>query len=200
MPAGDDKIWQTIGGLSPDEVVARTDATFDAASGLYRVKAFNRDFSLSLKEKKISGDAPGADVFLQRLGYFFMSSVTGYLAFARDVLPTGRLVNPVNMKSGQLFFRGSHVLPLDKVAEKYGNDKNGFLEKGRELGGETLSFGDASFRVHPLPRVPVVLILWCADEEFPPRADILFDSCCELQLPIDVVWAIAMLSVLAVQL
>ena len=200
MAAGEEKIWHTLEGLSPEEVVARTNATFTADSGLYSLKSFGKDFSLSPKEKRIFSDSPGADIFLQRLGYFFRLSATGYLALARDVLPTGRLINPVNMKSGQLFFRGSHVLPLDSVAEKYGNDRNGFLEKGRALGGETVAFGDASFRVHPLPRVPVVLILWCADEEFPPRADILFDSCCEFQLPIDVIWAIAMLSVLALQI
>jgi hypothetical protein len=197
MAAGEEKIWQTLQDLAPDEVVARTDAAFAADSGLYTLKSFGKDFSLSPKEKRIFSDSPGSDIFLQRLGYFYRLSATGYLALARDVLPTGRLVNPVNMKSGQLFFRGSHVLPLDRVAEKYGNDRNGFLQKGQTLGGETLGFGDASFRAYPLPRVPVVLILWCADEEFPPRADILFDSCCEVQLPIDVIWSIAMLSVLA---
>jgi hypothetical protein len=40
------------------------------------------------------------------------------------------------------------------------------------------------------------VILWLADEEFPPRIDILFDSTCELQLPLDIIWSIAMMSLL----
>jgi hypothetical protein len=88
------------------------------------------------------------------------------------------------------------VLPLDSIADKYGNDREGFLKKGMELGGEMLGYGDASLSLRPLPRVPVISILWNGDEEFPPRADLLFDSSCEIQLPIDVVWAIAMLCVL----
>lgn len=196
MPAGEEKVWETLASLSPEEVCSRTDAAFDAASGLYRLKSFGRDFSVSPRERKIFSHSQGSEIFLQRLGYFFRLSVIGYLALAKDISPTGRLVSPVNMKSGQLFFRGSHVLPLDKVAEKYGNDREGFLKRCSELGGERLGYGDASMKLLPLPRVAVVSLFWMADEEFPARADLLFDSSCEIRLPIDVIWSIAMLSTL----
>ena len=51
-------------------------------------------------------------------------------------------------------------------------------------------------RLLPLPRVPVAAILWAGDEEFPGRADLLLDSTCELHLPADVIWSVAMLSVM----
>ncbi|MCL4475200.1 MAG: DUF3786 domain-containing protein [Nitrospirae bacterium] len=197
MSTGEEKVWETLTGLDPGEVCRRTDATFDPAEGLYMLKSFGKDFSVSPRERKIFSHSPGGEIFLQRLGYFFRLSITGYLAIAKDVSPTGRLVNPMNMKSGQLFFRGSHVLPLDRVAEKYGNDRDGFLKRGEELGGERLGYGDASMRLLPLSRVAVVPILWTTDDEFPARADLLFDSSCEVQLPIDVIWSIAMLSTLA---
>lgn len=196
MSTGEEKVWETLTNLEPDEVCRRTDATFDAAAGLYLLKSFGRDFFVSPRERKIFSHSPGGEIFLQRLGYFFRLSITGYLAIAKDVSPTGRLVNPMNMKSGQLFFRGSHVLPLDRVAEKYGNDRDGFLKRSEELGGERLGYGDASMRLLPLSRVAVVPILWTTDDEFPARADLLFDSSCEVQLPIDVIWSIAMLSTL----
>jgi hypothetical protein len=196
MSTGEEKIWETLASLDPAEVCGRTDATFDATSGLYMLKSCGRDFSVSPRERKISGHSPDGEIFLQKLGYLFRLSVIGYLATAKDVSLTGRLVNPVNMKSGQLFFRGSHVLPLDRVAERYGNDREGFLKRGDELGGERLGYGDASMKLLPLPRVAVVSILWTVDDEFPARADLLFDSSCEVQLPIDVIWAIAMLSTL----
>jgi hypothetical protein len=197
MPTGEEKIWETLAGLDPAEVCRRTDATFDTGSGLYRLKSFGKDFSVSTLERTLLSHSPGGEIFLQRLGYFFRLSVIGYLALAKDVSSTGRLINPVNMKSGQLFFRGSHVLPLDRVAEKYGEDKEGFLRRGAELGGERLGYGDASMRLLPLPRVAVVPILWTADDEFQARADLLFDSSCEVQLPIDLIWSIAMLGTLA---
>lgn len=196
MSAGEEKIWETLAALDPDEVCGRTDASYDAASGLYMLRSFGRDFHISPQEEKIFCRSPGSEVFLQKLGYFFRLSVIGYLAIAKGVAPTGRLITPINMRSGQLFFRGSHILPLDRVAEKYAGDRDGFLKRGEELNGERLGHGDASLKLLPLLRVPVVQILWLADDEFPARADLLFDSSCEVQLPIDVIWAIAMLSVL----
>lgn len=57
-------------------------------------------------------------------------------------------------------------------------------------------YGDASIELFPFPRMPVTIILWEKDDEFPARADLVFDSTCEMQLPIDIIWSIAMLCVL----
>ena len=196
MSPGEEKAWEALRRVDPEDVCMRTGATYDRLSGLYRFTSFGMDFSLSPKDRKVFSAAPESETLLQKLGFFFNFSVICSFYSAMDVCLTGKLINPVNMKSGQLFFRGSHVLPLDKVSERYGTDRDGFLKKGLALGGVGLEYGDASVKLFPLPRVPVVLILWLADEEFPPRADILFDSSSELQLPIDVVWSIAMLSLL----
>jgi len=196
MSPGEEKAWEALQRADPDDVCTRTGAMFDRASGLYSFKSFGKDFCLSPQDKKIFSDALESDTLLQKLGFFFNFSVICSFYSAKDVPFTGKLINPVNMKSGQLFFRGSHVLPLDKVSERYGNDRDGFLKRGQVLGGVGLEYGDASVKLYPLPKVPVVLILWLADEEFPPRADILFDSSAEIQLPIDVIWSIAMLSLL----
>ena len=196
MSPGEERAWEALEKADPEDVCIRTGATYDRISGLYKFKSLGKDFAVSPRHKKILSDAPECDILLQRLGFFFSFSVICSFHSAKDVPLTGKLINPVNMKSGQLFFRGSHILPLDKVSERYGNDRDGFFSRGQALGGEGLEYGDASVRLLPLPRVPVVLILWLADEEFPSRADILFDSSAEIQLPIDVIWSIAMLSLL----
>ena len=196
MSPGEEKAWEALGKVDPGDVCTRTGATFDRVSGLYRFKSFGKDFSVSPQDKKILSDAPESDTLLLKLEFFFNFSVICSFYSAKDVPLTGKLINPINMKSGQLFFRGSHILPLDKVSERYGNDRDGFLKRGLVQGGVGLEYGDASVKLFPLPRVPVLLILWLADEEFPPRADILFDSSAEIQLPIDVIWSIAMLSLL----
>jgi len=51
-----------------------------------------------------------------------------------------------------------------------------------------------------MPGFPVVLILWIQDDEFPARADLLLDAICPQQAPIDIIWSISMLSVLAMQM
>jgi hypothetical protein len=154
------------------------------------------DFSVSPSDRRITAQAIGADVLLQRLGGLFRLSIVWYLVEARDIPLSGKLVKLQQVRGGDIFSRGSHVLPLEKVASKYGRDAASFLERGNALGGEEMKLADAAVRLHPYPRVPVVVTLWLGDSEFPPRADILLDSTCELQLPTDILWSVAMMSLL----
>jgi Domain of unknown function (DUF3786) len=110
---------------------------------------------------------------------------------AKDIICTGRHIKLETMQGGNIFTKGSHVLPLDTAAQKYGK---GFVERGRSLGGERMQYGDAAFQLFPLPKVPVILILRLEDEEFTARVDLLFDSSCRLLLPTDILWSIAMMS------
>lgn len=196
MSAGEEKAWKMLSELSPADVCKNADVILDEVSGFYVLKSFGMDFHVFPQDKKITSEAPQSALLLTRLSYFFRLSVPWYLISAKEIALTGKLVKSTNLKGGQLFFRGTHVLPLDKLAGKYGHDKCGFMGKGMTLGGEAADYGDASFRFYPLPRMPVILILWTADDEFPPRVDILFDSTCELHLPLDIIWSVAMMSVL----
>lgn len=193
---GEDKAWEILATLKPEDVCKSASVAYDAETDRYRIRSFGMDFDLCVRDKTITSTAPGSAVLLQRLGYFFRLSVLWYLVGAKDISCTGNPVKIENMKGGDTFIRGSHVLPLDAVAQKYGKNRDGFIEKGKSLSGELAKFGDAAIQLSPLPRVPVVLTLWLEDEEFPARADLLFDSTCALQLPLDIIWSIAMMSVL----
>jgi len=193
---GEDKAWEILASLKPDDVCRAAAVSYDAASEAYTVRSFGMDFAVSLREKTISSAAAGSDVLLRKLGYFFRLSVLWYLTGAREIACTGRHMKLHDIPGGDAFTKGSHVLPLDPVAAKYGRNKEGFLGKGKSLGGEALNLGDAALKLYPLPRVPVILTLWLEDEEFPARADLLFDSTCCLQLQPDIVWSVAMMSVL----
>ncbi len=196
MLPGEKKAWEVLEKQRPADVCRRALTTFDETTGLYTMSSFGRSFSISVRDKKIESQSPDGDVLLKKLGYFFSPSVLWYLTAAKDIPLTGQLVKPMNLKGGHLFFRGSHVLPVDRVAVQFANDKDGFLRKGFDLGGEQAEHGDASLRVFPFPKIPVTLILWLRDDEFPPRVDLLFDSTCESHLPLDVIWSIAMMSLL----
>ena len=194
--AGEDRAWELLGTLKPGDVCRAASVTFDGASGAYVVPSFGMDFTVSPKDRAISSQAAGSAVLLTRLGDFFRLSMLWYLVSAKDIPCTGRPVKLQQVRGGEIFTKGSHILPLEKVAQKYGNNKDGFLQKGSSLGGEPMTLADAALRLFPFPGVPVVMTLWTDDEEFPARADLLFDSTCDLQLPTDIIWSIAMMSVL----
>jgi hypothetical protein len=194
--SGENKAWSILEGSNPEDVCRNAAVTFDQVSSCYLVKSYGLDFVVSVPEKRITSQSIGSDVLLQRLGGLFGLSTVWYLAKARDIPGSGRLVKLQQVKGGDAFSRGSHVLPLEKVALKYGGDTAGFLARGKALGGEEEKLADAAVRLHPFPRIPVVVTLWLEDAEFPPRADILLDSTCELQLPTDILWSIVMMSLL----
>jgi hypothetical protein len=193
---GEDKAWEILATMEPREVCRAAAVSYDAVSESYGIKSFGMDFSVSMREKAITSASAGSELLLQKLGYFFRLSVLWYLVSAKDIACTGRLVKLQNIRGGDIFTKGSHVLPLEPLAGKYGKNKEGFIEKGRILGGEMGSFGDAALRLFPLPRIPVILSLWLEDEEFPARADLFFDSTCGLQIPTDIIWSVAMMSAL----
>jgi hypothetical protein len=196
MSSGIPKGWEMLIEREPPSICKKALAGFDETAGLYILKSFGMDILISLRHKTISGTAPESTILLQRLGYFSQPAILWYLMSAKDIPLAGQLIKPVNLKGGQLFFRGTHELPLNKIAERYCHDTSEFLARGKRLGAEVLQYGDASVRLFPLPRVPVIILLWEADDEFPARADLLFDASCEHHLPLDMIWSTAMMSLL----
>ena len=194
--AGENKAWALLTAGDPALVCARAGVDFDPGDGTYRVPSFGRDFTVNPAERLILSREPDGEAFLKRYAYFFRLSVLWYLVKAAPARPSGNLVKPAGLPGGEIFFKGSHVLPLDALAAKYATRPETFLAAGEALGGAPAAYGDAAVMLTPLPKIPTTLILWTADDEFPARADLLFDASCSAHLPLDILWSIAMLSIL----
>ncbi|MCL5281908.1 MAG: DUF3786 domain-containing protein, partial [Planctomycetes bacterium] len=128
-------------------------------------------------------------------GYLHQLCILAYLAEVKDLPPAQRLVSVEKLDPGGFFFRGSHRLPLEKLASVFGPDPQLLHKVGRALKAIPRTFGDVSLELCVLPRIPVTLVIWAADEEFPARASILFDQSATLQLPLDVLFAIGTLTI-----
>lgn len=196
IASGENKAWDILSRLDINDVCRRSGAVFDQTAGHYILRSFTWDFSVNPSKREIIDIGGSGGILLDRLSYFFRLSVLWHLVKAVDMLPTGKLVKPSNLVGGDIFFRGSHVLPLDGLAGKFSRDKQGFIAKGLTVGGTELRYGDAALELRPLPKIPVTVILWVADEEFPARTDLLFDSSISVHLPLDIIWSVAMMSVL----
>lgn len=194
---GEAKAWETLAGLRHKDVCAGAPAVYDERSGAYRIKAFDADFTVVPGARTITSDDPRSGLFLERYKDFFRLSLLWYMTGAKDIPATGRLIRPLDVKGGQRFFSGTHVLPLDRIEERFARDKAAFVEQGLKFGAEIARYGDAAVRLYPLPRVPVTLILWLQDDEYPARAALFFDSTVDFQLSLsDLVWSVAMMTTL----
>lgn len=196
MASGIEKAWESLADCVPDEVCGRAQVGYDRESKSYVLRSFGQDVFVCSEARTLRAQTPVGERMLGRFGYFASLVVVSYLAQAKAVAPSGHWVKPTDLRSGDIYYRGSHVLPLDKLSRSYEGRFDDFAGQGRLLGGTALAFGDASAMIWPLPRVPVAVIIWKADDEFPGRADLLLDSTCELHMPADLVWSTAMLSVM----
>jgi hypothetical protein len=194
---GELHVWHKLADLNPKNVCKQAKVTFDAEIASYTLRSFGCDLGIAINDRKIIEypDANGPSL-LGKLGRELCLSALWYMITAKNIPETNRLVKPASLPGGQIFVKGSHVLPLEEAAVKYDGNPQNFIETGVMYGGEKLSYGDASIKLYPYPRVPVVLILWKGDDEFPPNVDILLDASCDLQLPLDIIWSTCLMSVL----
>jgi hypothetical protein len=132
---------------------------------------------------------------LNEVSEFFRLSILFYLSGARDIPLSQKLIRPDDIPGGDIFSRGTHVLPLPSILDSYEHRLRAFIDKGLLLGGIEAPYGDASVTLFPFPRIPVTLIIWTGDEEFPAKASFLFDSTCSFQASTDILWSTAMMSV-----
>jgi hypothetical protein len=101
-----------------------------------------------------------------------------WIAFSE--LPDGRFYNQA--------FQGYTGRELVKT---FGNDLDAFEGAASKAGGEKrfpmagAPLGDSAFAYHALPRVPLMVVYWLGDEDFPPNSQILFDAAVSHHIPTD---------------
>ena len=113
----------------------------------------------------------------------------------RDIPLTNEPVTAERLDPGGFFFRGAHRLPMRKLEDLLGKEPTQLKKAVRALNARVCAFGDASIEIVVLPRIPVTLIIWAADAEFPARASILFDRSAAQQMPLDALYALAKLTI-----
>jgi hypothetical protein len=192
---GEEQAWEDLANSDPSDVCERAAVEYSAELG-YVVPVFGLAIVVDVKTRTMSASSPESEAVLTKMAYFSRLAILFYLLRAQKIAPFGRLLKPSELKSNQIYLKGSHLLPLEPVAGRFGSDPKAFLAQAARFGGRPRQFGDAAVELLPFPRVPIVLILWLEDDEFAARGYMLFDEVCELQLPADILWSVAMMCAL----
>lgn len=83
---------------------------------------------------------------------------------------------------------------IKPLLSAFGYSSHSFLEAGLSLNGNQEPYGNASFTLTPLPRIPITFILWEGSYEFSPSLTILFDPSIHTYLPLEDIVVIAKLT------
>jgi hypothetical protein len=181
-------LWVNLARVDHKVICRRSKAHYDEATGSYLLDFLKERYRIEPTGrviKPVFGPMPEGAPSID-LQVIFLT----YLLNAQEIPFVDKLVAGGGLKGGKCFFKGAHAFPLDPLVAQYGRDIKGFLDRGLSLGATEERYGDVCLRFTALPRVPVVMVLWQADEEFPSRFSVLFDATIDQHLPLDAIYGL----------
>jgi hypothetical protein len=123
---------------------------------------------------------PEIDVFLENekseIPFREKVLILHYLAQAKGTPPSGRYITFRELPEGPVYFRTFSKRTIQPLVENFGKEPTGLLDVGKDFGGTPADSGDISVTIPAFSRVPVTIVLWKGDEEFPPEGSVMFDA------------------------
>jgi hypothetical protein len=102
--------------------------------------------------------------------------IAHYLLGAAGKNLTGKLITYRQVPDGHFYFDAFQRRARDPFVNFFGNKGHLFVKCAEMIGAAPVDTGDFAMEFSVFPHVPVQLVLWSGDEEFPPDATILFDE------------------------
>lgn len=99
-----------------------------------------------------------------------------YLINAQGHALTGEWISFRRLSGGDFYYPAFEKRSEKPLLSFFAERMDLFEQCALTLGGEKTSAGDRGMIIPALPRVPLALIFWQGDEDFPPEARIRFDS------------------------
>ncbi len=126
--------------------------------------------------------APGA----QPLPAHVVALLVYHLALSDGSEPSGEWVSFGDLRGGAFYVNAFRGYTGIELAKHFDTAPLLLAERLEGLGAEPLEgYADRAWTLRALPRVPVMVLWWDADEEFQARADLLFDAGALQHLPLD---------------
>jgi Domain of unknown function (DUF3786) len=153
----------------------------------FALQIWGAQFLIDPGKRKIEHRVASGSPFHQYFDVFIIY----YLLRAQDISLSGEWISEKDLPGGPTFFRGPHQIPTDLITQRFDNDILEFKSCCARLGGSPLDMADAAFCFSLTPDIPVAVLYWRGDEDFPAEAKLLFDRSMTELLSLDVVFALA---------
>jgi hypothetical protein len=168
--------------LDPLEIAGRCNLGFDAGASAFKLRILGQEYRALFPEFSLL-DSSGGEVQSPAEKILFLR----YLCEGKYFPSQGKQLSYNEIPWGNVYYRNFEGRCLKRCAFTFGKDIPAFkkrMEKNPLLRAETLSKGDtgthamshAGYRFEFLNGLFVSILLWGADDEFPPSAQMLFDD------------------------
>jgi len=171
----------------PADVCRRSLCAYDETDRTYRATVWGDQYVVDPEKAKITC----IDTKHEPLHPYFDLFVVHYLLGCREMQPAGQWISEKDIAGGATFFRGPHEIPAHSIASRFDRDIIGFKKRCQQYGGLVLNLADAAFVFSIAPRIPVAVLYWQGDDEFPTETKLLFDKTIDRHLASDIIYALA---------
>ncbi|MDA8234434.1 MAG: DUF3786 domain-containing protein [Clostridia bacterium] len=113
-----------------------------------------------------------------------------YLTGSSGIQPRGQWVSFLQLPDGPHHHIPFKLEALDPLAETFGDDLPELEDRAVTLGGQKIPMGDLGFVFNVFPKLPMAVVVWKGDDEFPAKANILFDANAPLHLTTAQLWVL----------
>jgi len=135
------------------------------------IKFLNRMISISWPDLIFSQDSDKEIKIKEKI------LILHYLNNAKKEDLTGDLIAYQEIPSARFYLSAFNARSRDPFIAAFGENPDKLLVVAQELfAAQMASMGDVSVTIQAFPKVPITLIIWQGDDEFPPNGTILFDS------------------------
>ena len=154
-----------------EQQCARSSAEYLAAEKAIIVTYLNRPYRVTITDTEISlQESPEAVPLRDKI------LLLHYLTQAKGTPLSNRVITFKELPEGGSYFPTYYKRAIKPLVDNFGHEPERLWEIARILGGRPADYGDVAVTVEAFPCVPVTLVLWRGDDEFPPEGNILFDS------------------------
>jgi hypothetical protein len=169
--AVNEEFWRELRQADPEDVARRTGIR--RRQNVFRLPFFNQEAVVDLAQQRVVRAAAPAE----EPGFRICLISLFYLLYV-DTAALGPAVSPLELPGATGFFqkRGPHAIPSAPLEERFGRDLAGFFRVGALLGAERRNSGDGALAFQVFPKLPVEVIFWEADEDFPAQASFTVPS------------------------
>ncbi|MDR3356688.1 MAG: DUF3786 domain-containing protein [Spirochaetaceae bacterium] len=164
-------------GLDPYQVAERCKLPFDGSAFSLRLMGVRYRAAFPRFELLEAAEPPEAEMPVEDESVRVL--VLRYLCQGRWAAPGGRQLSYSEIPWGALYFRNFEGRCIKRIERIFGNDPEGFsklFEKHKNLKGGRLSGKEHGWRFEFLNDLFMSIIVWEGDDEFPSKAQILFDD------------------------
>ena len=99
-----------------------------------------------------------------------------YLLSAKGTPITDKLIAFKELPGGDNYFRTFSKRAIEPLVEHFRGQSHLLIDAARKLDGHRATYGDVAVAIDAFSRVPITIILWQGDEEFPPQGSMLFNA------------------------